>query len=400
MIETEFLPGLRGGAQDEGSASFLGWEALRDGRFGEAADWFERAVSIDPTGHLDDHLGLAEARLWQGRYHDVERVSRGVLAREPGNREARALLGIALAHRDDPAEAIGFLYKGPDHPAVHLGMALALDRTGRFSEAEAAARRALVLAPNDPGGLRILGANLANQRRHGEALALLAGALHHHPDDEPTRLALAQVRLALGQFNAWPDLDARLKLEGFQAGFAPVGPRWEGGSVASKTLLLVSEPADRDQFLFVRFAAVLKEAGARIILACRPELAPLMSRADGVDRVLSDLSAIDEPVEAHAYLMSLPGLLGITPGTLPRGRYLKPEPALAARWAAEIAALPGDYKVAVHRGHGPADRTVIPPELFGRLASVPGVHLIDVGQEPGSSRSFDFDETAAARGRR
>ena len=66
-------------------------------------------------------------------------------------------------------------------------------------------------------------------------------------------------------------------------------------------------------------------------------MAAVLSRAEGVDRVVTDPSALDEPVDAHAYLMSLPGLLRLTPGEIPTGTYLHPDPALAARWSAEVA---------------------------------------------------------------
>lgn len=376
MSQADLLPEpLPEGVRDP---SARGREALRDGRFGAAAEWYERAVGGDPGADTDDLLGLAEARLWLGRYDGVAHVCRDLLARDPGHREARALFGIALAHLDDPAGAVGFLLKAPDHPAVHLGLALAQERLGLFGEAEAAARRALALAPEFPGALRALGSILSHQRRRGEALAAFGRALKLDPDDAAARLALAEARLALGHFDAWPEVDWRLKVAGFAPGFPPAGPAWDGSPLAGKTLLLIAEPDPADQFLFVRFAAPLKRAGARIVLGCRPEMAAVLARAGGVDRVVSDPSALDEPVDAHAYLMSLPGLLRLTPAGIPVDPYLGPEPAPAARRAAEVAALPGEYKVAIHWGGGPTDRRAIPLDHFAPLAAVPGAHLISV----------------------
>jgi len=383
MTQADLLPEPL--PEGDKGASSRGREALRDGRFGEAAEWYERAVGGDPGADTEDLLGLAEARLWQGRYGDVERVCRDLLAREPGHREARALIGIALAHLDDPAGAVGFLLSAPDHPAVHIGLALANERLGLFREAEAAARRALALAPEFPGAFRALGSILSNQRRRGEALAAFGKALKLDPDDAPARLALAEARLALGHFDAWPEVDWRLKVPGFSPAYPPAGPAWDGAPAAGKTLLLIAEPAPGDEFLFVRFAATLKGAGARVVLACRPEMAAILSRAEGVDRVLSDPTALDEPVDAHAYLMSLPGLLRLTSAGIPVEPYLSPDPALASRWAAEVAALPGDYKVAIHWGGGPSDRRALPLDLFARLAAVPGVHLISVQKNSGDS---------------
>ncbi len=371
MTHADGLPVL----PDRAHASKLGREALRDGRFDAAADHFEQAISGRQDAAIDDLLGLAEARHWQGRYAEVERLCHTILDRDPAQRDARALIGIALSHLDDPASAVDFLLKAPDHPAIQLGMARALDRLGQFGEAETSARRALALAADFPGALAILATILNHQGRRGEALTTFSRALKAEPDNPAVRLAWAEARLALGHADAWSDLALRLKVDG---GFPPLpdlGPSWDGEPIPGKTLLLIADRDPGDSFLLVRFAASLKKDGIRVLLACPADVAPLLSTAEGVERVISDLDSIGESIDFHSHLVTLPGLLRLTPADMLTIPYLRPDPDLAATWAAEIAALPGDYKVAIHHG-GPADRRSLPTDAFRKIADVNGASLI------------------------
>ena len=176
-----------------------GLDALRAGHFDEAADWFERALQRHPPGEPDVVLHLAEARLWQRRFDETERLCREVLERDAGCLEARGLLGVALAYEGDLKEAIRFLAKAPDHPAVHLGRALALDRLGEWSDAETSARRALHLDSDDSLGHHTLGTILAHQRRYAEALAAFDRALVLNPRNEAAHDSRKHLLISLGQ---------------------------------------------------------------------------------------------------------------------------------------------------------------------------------------------------------
>jgi cytochrome c-type biogenesis protein CcmH/NrfG len=176
-----------------------GFDALRTGRFDEAVDWFERALQRHSPGEPDVMLHLAEARLWQGRFDETERLCREILERDGGCLEARGLLGVALAYEGDLKEAIRFLAKAPDHPAVHLGRALALDRLGEWSDAETSARRALQLDPDDSLGHHTLGTILAHQRRYVEALAAFDRATELNPKNEAVHDSRKQLLISLGQ---------------------------------------------------------------------------------------------------------------------------------------------------------------------------------------------------------
>ena len=340
-----------------------------------------------PLLALNEDLERGTAALTEGRYAEAEAVARALLDRDPNDVQSRALLGAALAYQGRPAEAVRLLAKSPDRLEFHLARAFALDRLGSLDEAERSARQAAALGPDRVDVLTTLGAVLADQGRYAEALSSFGRALAIDPVYAPARLGRGKLRLALGDYRAWSELDWRLNVPGLAPRFTPGGPAWDGSSPAGKTLLLVAEPGRSDQLMFVRFAAVLKRAGARVVLACRPEMAAVLGRAEGVDRVVTDPSELDadggEPVDACADLLSLPALLGVGPSSVPRDPYLTAEPQRSARWASELAAL-GGYRVAVHWATERPDRRSIPLDAFAPLAEVPGVRLVSVQKGRGA----------------
>jgi len=186
---------------DAGSADAAGqgFEALYAGRFGDAAGWFEQALNGPAAGDLKISLALAEARLYEGRFDEAERIGRDLIGRDPGDLQTRALLGLALVHLDRPDEALRFLARAPDHPAVHLGRATAMTRLGEFVDAEAATRQALKLAPESAEAYLALGTALTHQKRFGEALAALTKATKYDPDNVAARQLRDQVLRHLGQ---------------------------------------------------------------------------------------------------------------------------------------------------------------------------------------------------------
>ena len=106
------------------------------------------------------------------------------------------------------------------------------------------------------------------------------------------------------------------------------------------------------------------EARAQTQLPAAPAKTPARTPAKSSAR-----TPAQAPARAAARTV-IPAAARALGAVLPEGT-LRPEPGLAARWAAEVAAVPGDYKVAVHWGGVPADRRAVPLESFARLAAIP-----------------------------
>ena len=108
-------------------------------------------------------------------------------------------------------------------------------------------------------------------------------------------------------------------------------PRWDGSSLAGRTILVWVEQGVGDMIQFLRYVRLLKEQGAMVILECPRRLAPLFSSCAGIDRIISE-GDLRPDFDVHAPLGSLPGLLGTTPETIPAGvPYLTAEPSRVER---------------------------------------------------------------------
>ena len=159
--------------------------------------------------------------------------------------------------------------------------------------------------------------------------------------------------------------------------------RWNGTPQPGERVVLVAEQGLGDTIQFGRFAAVLAARGIDVTLLVRKAMAPLMSTLKGVNIVsdAAELAADKRPLR-WLPLLSVPGVLGTTPETLPRDvPYLSADPARVQAWAERLGR--GTFKIGINWAPGHADKTQtsrrdIPLANFAPLAALPGVELISL----------------------
>ena len=123
-------------------------------------------------------------------------------------------------------------------------------------------------------------------------------------------------------------------------------PRWQGEPIDRRTILLWPEQGIGDAIQFVRYVAIVKQMGARVLLFCPASLAALFSEVPGVDRVVA-MPPDDERVDFQAALMSLPALFGTTLETIPSTvPYLFAAPDRVAHLR-ERCARQGEFRVGI-----------------------------------------------------
>jgi hypothetical protein len=168
-----------------------------------------------------------------------------------------------------------------------------------------------------------------------------------------------------------------------------------------------------DTIQFIRFAAVLKQRGARVLFGCPQPLFELLGSCAGIDELLPDRAPLPS-CDCYARLLDLPGLLGVDLTNIPSAvPYVFASKDLAENWREKLTHVDG-FRVGIawqgnpkHKG----DRQrSIPLQQFEPLAKVQGVNFISVQQgfgleqmqsignrlsvyNPGPMR--DFMETAA-----
>jgi hypothetical protein len=119
--------------------------------------------------------------------------------------------------------------------------------------------------------------------------------------------------LAEGKFTeAWPLFEARRRFSK-PAIFEPqvFGPEWAGEDLAGKTITVAAEQGFGDQMMFGRYLPILRQRGARIIVACHPLVAPVFGQA-GFSTTTLYTDAPLPPSDYWLMIGSLPYRLGLS----------------------------------------------------------------------------------------
>src|SRR5208282_2184815 len=148
-----------------------------------------------------------------------------------------------------------------------------------------------------------LGALLAAAGKLKEAVASYDQALRLRPDLTDAHLNRAQAWLVLDDFEqGWPEYEWRWR---YMTMPPYAQPRWDGGDLAGKTVLLYAEQGLGDTLQFIRYAPLVQERGATVVVACPAPLVRLLARCPGIDQILAEGSPLP-PCDVQAPLLSLP----------------------------------------------------------------------------------------------
>ena len=286
------------------------------------------------------------ARLYAaGDMEGARSACREILRAEPRYFFALHLLATIAAREERWDEclrhATDALSLDPRHVEVLCNRGAALRMLGRPAEALADYDRALAL---DPGKAEILnnrGVALAALNRHAEAIECYDAALAIAPGYARAGFNRSVSRLVTGDFpGGWADHEFR-----WRGGDRPMQPRasskppWTGREdIRGKTVLLGAEQGLGDLIMCSRYARLLRDRGARVVLETHPPLEALLQGMDGVDQVIALGEALP-PHDYHVPIMSLPLAFGTRTDTIPRDvPYVSAPPGHVERWRAALGA--------------------------------------------------------------
>ncbi len=338
----------------------------------------------------------------------------------PDFAEAYANLGLLL-DRQTVKKAAEVCYRrsielNPTYSETHLNLGALLANEKRFSEAEEAYRQAISLSPHSPVGWSNLGVLYACMKREREAEHCYRTAMTLDKSYATVRFNLSYLLLRQGRFEeGWNYLEARNWYAALAARFSC--PRWQGESLACKSIVIGYEAGHGDMIQFCRYAAVLKAQGtASIAMICHPALKTLFVALEDVDTVIS----FDEPIPLTGWdfwtpLLSIPYYCKTSLGSIPaKIPYLQAPPERIAKWAA-LLPKEGLRVGLVWKGNtlfeNDADRSLPSLAVLAPLWGVAGVNFFslqkgagedEAAQPPGGLplinigyRLEDFADTAA-----
>jgi Flp pilus assembly protein TadD len=359
----------------------------------------------------------ARAHLDAGDYAAAQDALRAALALDPDAAAVHANLAFALAAAGDVDGAETHYRRAialaPHTLQTYLNLGAMLTARHRANAALAVYAEALAFAPAAPALLSNRGMALAVSGREDDAEACYRRALEIDPGYRKAAFNLAYVLLRQGRWaEGWMRLDARDWLAPMQDYLRL--PRWDGGPLVGRRILVGVEAGHGDMIQFCRYCAQLKDAGAaRVGVLCHPGLVALFGSLRGADEIIP----LDRPLDRAAWdvwvaPLSLPLHVGTTVDTVPAALpYLTPEAARVVRVAPLLAGAPGEMKIGLvwkgnPRFENDAARSLPSLATLAPLLQVPGIRWFSLQKGAGEDEAKegvvdlapaidDFADTAA-----
>jgi tetratricopeptide (TPR) repeat protein len=319
------------------------------------------------------------AFLQLGRHEAARDAGRSALQLDPNHANAHVNLGAAYAALKDYPNAIALQRRAtelaPRLTEAFISLGNTLLEARDVQGALAAHNKALELDPNNPRAVSGLAQGYEAMKRRDEALGLYRQAISLSPNFPEPHVRYGAQLLQLGNYSeGLKEFEWRRYLpEGRRFLDRYPGTMWAGQDIAGATVTLYAEDSFSDAIQFVRYAPLLKERGARVLIDARVPLHRLLIAQPFVDAVYDG----DEEQLPHGHfapLLSLPHLLGTALETVPASvPYLQVPPSAPP---VELASASG-LKVGLVWAGNPANATdrqrSIPLTTLDMLADVPGV---------------------------
>jgi tetratricopeptide (TPR) repeat protein len=257
-----------------------------------------------------------------GHDEDALKALRQSVELAPDRHSALIALAFALEKSEQYEDAIAnrkrALIIAPDDVECLGDMAISLERLGQIDEAITARKRTIALAPQDAASMGDLGRLLTENDEDGEAAGWFERALNLAPDAPRIHFNHALYLLRRGEYEqGWAEHEWRQEFASLKDIFPDYPqPRWDGSSLAGKTIFLHGEQGAGDTIQFSRFVPEVARQAAKVILGVREPLARLLAPLPGVDQIITD--PLDLPdFDVRCSLLSLPHHLRVDPDSDP-----------------------------------------------------------------------------------
>jgi tetratricopeptide (TPR) repeat protein len=310
-------------------------------RHAEALASYNRAVALWP-GHAPLLNNRGNALLALGRKLEALAAFDRAIAADPDYADAHFNRGNVLHALGREAEALASLDRAvalaPDHVGAAFNRAIVLQALGRYDAALDGYDRTIALAPGPADAWHARSWPLELFGRRDEALASVEQAIALVPNHALAWRAKALLLLRRGDYaEGWRLAEWRWDCPDAPPRRQFVQKLWLGDEdIFGKTVLLHAEQGYGDSFQYCRYAPLVAERGARVILEVPRPLVPAMARLEGVAQLVAEGDRLP-PFDLHCPLMSLPLAFRTELNSVPRQvPYLRAKPDSLERWAARL----------------------------------------------------------------
>jgi tetratricopeptide (TPR) repeat protein len=299
----------------------LGGTLFHQGKISEAMECYRQALELRPDdAELHNNLGRAFAVC--GDLSAAVASYQTSISLNPMYAEAQSNLGVVLLQQGDLAQAEHHCRQAvqldPSSPEAQYSLGNVFRWTYRLAESVECYRKSLQLQQARHAEKRItnspftywqvmnnLALSLNESGQVDASLECYREALRNEPGNGILHTNFAFTLLMNGHFaEGWVEHEWRDKIyhhpeRNFHC------PQWKGEVLNGDKILLHAEQGFGDTLQFVRYAPLLAERGAIVILEVPPRLHRLISRIPGVTQVIAQGEPFPE-ISWHCPLMSLP----------------------------------------------------------------------------------------------
>jgi len=278
----------------------------------------------------------------QGKLSEAKAIYEQILKMQPNNFSALQLMGAMYTQTKNHLQAIEFLSKAikinPQFAPCYNNIGLALKELNRLDEALASYDKAINIIPDYAEAYFNRGNTLKELMRLDEAVESYDKAIAIKADDASAHWNLSLCHLLNGNFNSgWQEYEWgwATNQRGSKRSFPQ--PLWLGvESLKDKTILLHDEQGLGDTIQFCRYAPLVAERGAKVVLEVQRPLVKLLKNLEGVSQTI----AKGDTLPAFDYqcpVMSLPLAFKTELNTIPPvSKNITSNDEMTIKWQTEL----------------------------------------------------------------
>lgn len=311
------------------------------GRFEEAQNYYNKAISIDPH-YADAYLNIGNNMRSIGEPEKALANYDFAISLKPNHAGLFCNRGNALYDLRRFEEAIvaydQALAINPNYAQALSNRGVSLYNLNHFDEALAYYNKAITVDPNYIEAYSNRGNALQAQQRYQEAYDSYMQALAINPAYLDADYNAGVCLLTLGDFtNGWAKYESRWKVKNFvnQKPQYPK-PEWTGQAIDGKTLLIYTEQGLGDGMQFCRYAKLVHQLGATVLLVVPDALKALLNPLAGIAAIFNRDENLPD-FDYYCTSISVPHILKTDLSNIPNEvPYLFADPARVNAWKAQL----------------------------------------------------------------
>ncbi len=323
------------------------------GNYRAAEGCFRRAIQIKP-GDYTFHFNFANLLSNQERIEEAIAEYQKTIQLNKDFLEGYIQLGNHLKKKKLYEEAIGVFNQAisinNNSAETYNNIGNIYKELGRYEEAIAFTKRAIEINPQQAGYYFNLGLSNKELFRYTEAIEAYTEAIKLRWDYPEAHWNLALLLLLKEDFKrGWSEYEWRKKLPLYAPYIRTFKePQWEGEQdLKGKTILIYDEQGFGDAIQFIRYAKMLKDEGAKVVVECLSPLSRLFQYAMGVDQVITRGFPLP-PFDFQCSMLSLPMYFKTDLSSIPAETpYIKLPQDIVAQWQERLLDFKDKFKIGI-----------------------------------------------------